>query len=60
MPTPVQWLAELIPATHFIRVTRAIYLRGAGPLDLWWELLVLALFALALVALALRTLSRRA
>ncbi len=31
MPTPVQWLAELIPATHYIRVSRAIYLRGAGP-----------------------------
>jgi ABC-2 type transport system permease protein len=56
----VQWLTELIPATHFIRVTRAIYLRGAGPLELWPELLALALFGAALVALALRTLARRA
>ena len=30
---PVQWLAELFPATHYIRVSRAIYLRGEGPLD---------------------------
>jgi ABC-2 type transport system permease protein len=59
MPEGVQWLTELIPATHFIRVTRAIYLRGAGPLELWPELLALALFGAALVALALRTLARR-
>ena len=30
MPLPVQWLAELFPATHYIRVSRAIYLRGEG------------------------------
>jgi hypothetical protein len=28
MPELLQWATELIPATHFIRVTRAIYLRG--------------------------------
>ena len=59
MPMPVQWVTELLPATHFIRVTRAIYLRGAGPLELWPELVVLACFGVALVALALRTLGRR-
>ena len=52
-------LTELIPATHFIRVTRAIYLRGAGPLELWSELLFLAVFGVVLIALALRTLERR-
>ena len=35
---PIQWVAELFPATHYIRVSRAIYLRGAGPLELWPEL----------------------
>jgi ABC-2 type transport system permease protein len=59
MPAPVQWLAELLPATHFIRVARAIYLRGAGPLELWSELLFLAVFGVALIALAVRTLERR-
>jgi ABC-type multidrug transport system permease subunit len=59
MPTPVQWLAEALPATHFIRVTRAIYLRGAGPLDLGLELVILGAFGVAVVALALRTLARR-
>jgi ABC-2 type transport system permease protein len=60
MPTGVQWLTEALPATHFIRVTRAIYLRGAGPFELWSELLFLGVFGVALMALALRTLERRA
>jgi ABC-2 type transport system permease protein len=59
MPAPVQWLTEALPATHFIRVTRAIYLRGAGPFELWRELLFLGVFGVALIALAVRTLERR-
>ena len=47
------------PATHFIRLTRAIYLRGAGPLELWSELLFLAVFGVGLMTLALRTLEQR-
>jgi ABC-2 type transport system permease protein len=60
MPRVVQWLAELFPATHYIRVSRGIYLRGEGPLGLWPELLILAVFGVALVLVALRTLERRA
>jgi ABC-2 type transport system permease protein len=59
MPEPVQWFAELLPATHYIRVCRAIYLRGEGPLDLLGELAVIGVLGAALVALALRTLERR-
>jgi ABC-2 type transport system permease protein len=60
MPLPVQWLAELFPATHYIRVARAIYLRGVGPLDLLPELALLGLFGLILVRLCLRGLEARA
>ena len=60
MPLGVQWLAEVFPATHYIRVARAIYLRGQGPFVLWPELALLALFGFGLVAVALRTLERRA
>jgi len=59
MPTPVQWLTEVFPATHYIRFTRGLYLRGEGVLELWPELLVLAAFGGVLVTLALRTLERR-
>jgi ABC-2 type transport system permease protein len=59
-PLPVQWFAELIPATHYIRVSRAIYLRAAGLEELLPELLVLAVFGAVLLAVAMRTLERRA
>ena len=56
---PVQWLAELFPATHYLRVSRAIYLRAEGPLALWPEILLIALFGVVLLGLALRTLEAR-
>jgi ABC-2 type transport system permease protein len=59
MPTPVRWLAELFPATHYIRVSRAIYLRGEGPVALLPELALLILFTLILVAVALRSIEGR-
>jgi ABC-2 type transport system permease protein len=60
MPLPVQWFSELIPATHYIRISRAIYLRAAGPLELLPELAVLVVFGAVLLAVAMRTLERRA
>jgi ABC-2 type transport system permease protein len=60
LPLPIQWFAELIPATHYIRVSRAIYLRAAGFTELLPELLILVVFGALLLAVALRTLERRA
>jgi len=60
MPMPVQWIAELFPATHYIRVSRGIYLRGEGPIDLFPELVALAIFGFVLLLLARRTLEARA
>ena len=34
MPAVFRWLTELFPATHYIRLSRAIYLRAEGPLTL--------------------------
>ena len=59
MPLPVRWVAEIFPATHYIRVSRAIYLRGEGPLGLSPELLLLVLFGALLMAYALRTIEAR-
>ena len=41
MPKVVQWLAEVLPLTHFIRLIRGVMLRGAGLLE-WLALLALA------------------
>ncbi|HSR69921.1 MAG TPA: ABC transporter permease [Acidobacteriota bacterium] len=51
MPEPAQWLGELLPLTHFIRLSRGIMLRGAPlwtqPLEVFW---LLAFFAAGLAA----------
>lgn len=60
MGGPFRFVAELIPATHYIRLSRAIYLRGEGPATLLPELAVIVLMGLGLGALALRAIGRRA
>jgi ABC-2 type transport system permease protein len=59
MPMPVQWLAEVFPATHYIRISRAIYLRGEGPIALLPEIGLLLLFGILLVTYALRSIEAR-
>lgn len=54
MPRPAQWLGELLPLTHYIRIVRAILLRGAPLLDLLAELGALLLFFLAGLVAATR------
>jgi ABC-2 type transport system permease protein len=60
MPAVVRWLAEVFPATHYIRVSRAIYMRGEGLVGLAPELALLLLFGALLMAFALRTIEARA
>ena len=59
MPRAVAWAAQLFPATHYIRVSRAIYLRGASAMTLLPELLLLLFFGVVLTALALRAIEAR-
>ncbi|HYD47911.1 MAG TPA: ABC transporter permease, partial [Terriglobales bacterium] len=60
MPLFVQWVAEVFPATHYIRVARAIYIRGDGPLELAPELGMLLLFGALIVAYSLSKIEARA
>jgi ABC-2 type transport system permease protein len=60
MPTVVQWLTEIFPATHYIRISRAIYLRGEGPLTLVPEIGLLLVFGIVLMLVALRRMEARA
>jgi ABC-2 type transport system permease protein len=59
MPTVIGWVSQLIPATHFIEVSRAIYLRGEGIADLWPRILVIVVMGITLMGLALRTMESR-
>ncbi len=60
MPAAARWLAAVFPATHYIHVSRAIYLRAEGPLTLLPELGLLLVFGVVLIALALRTIGAQA
>lgn len=53
MPRAVQWLAEVLPLTHFLRLIRGIMLRGASLWQLWPEMAALAAFTVAMMALAI-------
>jgi ABC-2 type transport system permease protein len=52
MPGWAQVLGELFPNTHFIRVVRAVMLKGAGLADVWAELLALGATLLVIATLA--------
>jgi len=53
MPDWAQWIGEAFPLTHFLRIIRAVMLKGADASDIALETTVLALFVLAYAALAL-------
>jgi len=52
MPRIVQYLAELFPLTHFLRIVRGIILRDASLVSLGAELWPLALFFFIVITLA--------
>jgi len=55
MPVVAQYLGEVLPITHFIRLTRGIMLREATLGDMPFELIYLGVFsAVAMTAAALR------
>jgi ABC-2 type transport system permease protein len=52
MPPAAQWLAQLLPLTHFVEIVRGILLRGASLADMQWPALKLAAFLVATLAIA--------
>jgi ABC-2 type transport system permease protein len=58
MPKAAQWIAELLPLTHFLRLARGIMLRGAGLMELWPEILALLVFAVLMLSLAVTRVSK--
>ncbi|MBL8297140.1 MAG: ABC transporter permease [Rhodanobacteraceae bacterium] len=59
MPRAAQWLAEILPMTHFLRLIRGIALRGATLADLWTELAALAAFSTIMLGIAVMRVSKR-
>lgn len=49
MPWPLQWLAQVMPATHFIAILRGILLRGNGFAEQKLHLFALVAFSVVMV-----------
>lgn len=59
MPRFAQYLGEIFPNTHFIRLTRGIMLRDASLVELGSELLILAVITVVAMTAAMLRFSRR-
>jgi len=59
MPRPIQWFAEILPLTHFLRLIRGIMLRGAGIAELWREVAALVAFTVVMMAAAILRFRKR-
>lgn len=59
MPWPVQWLAEVLPLTHFLRLIRGVMLRGASLWELWPDVLALLAFTTVMMSAAILRFRKR-
>jgi ABC-2 type transport system permease protein len=53
MPVWAQWLGNVLPLTHFLRLVRGIMLKGSGLVELWPEVWPILAFLAAAIALGL-------
>lgn len=59
MPVAAQWIAEVLPLTHFVRLIRGVMLRGASLPSLWPDALALVVFALIAMTVAISRFRKR-
>jgi ABC-2 type transport system permease protein len=59
MPVPAQYVAEILPLTHFLRLIRGIMLRGADLTELWPSLAALGGFIVIMLAIAVSRVRKR-
>jgi ABC-2 type transport system permease protein len=59
MPLPVQVIANILPAKHFVSILRGVMVKGAGLTELWPDVLALAAFTTFVVVVATRRFQRR-
>lgn len=59
MPQVAQWIAEVLPMTHFMRLIRGVILRGATLGELAGEMLTLAGFVVIAMTVAITRFNKR-
>jgi ABC-2 type transport system permease protein len=58
MPVWAQWIGEVMPITHFLRIVRGILLKGNGPAEVWPDVWPMILFLFAAGTIAVRRFRR--
>lgn len=59
MPRVAQWIAEVLPLTHFLRLARGIMLRSATLAELWMEMVALVAFTAVMLGVAVSRVHKR-
>jgi ABC-2 type transport system permease protein len=59
MPKIIQWVAEVLPLTHFLRLIRGVMLRGATVVELWPEVVALLAFTTVMMTAAILRFRKR-
>ena len=54
MPQWAQWIGEMLPLTHFLRIVRGIMLKGNGVEEVVLQLWQIALFAVVVLAIGVK------
>jgi len=52
LPAPLKVISHVLPATYFIKISRAIVIRGAGFWDIWQPVAALVAISVILIALS--------
>jgi ABC-2 type transport system permease protein len=52
MPVVLQYLTMIVPARYFVALSKAIFLKGVGPLLMWTEVVALVVMVLVLANVA--------
>jgi ABC-2 type transport system permease protein len=59
MPVPAQWIGQVLPLTHFLRIARGVLLKGAPAGALVGEMAAIGGFAVVALGLAVVTFRKR-
>lgn len=59
MALPFRVIGEALPLTHYLRITRGVYLKGQGLAELWPEVGILCVFLVVIVMGASRTIKKQ-